>query len=175
MWHQGHVPWAHSLGHTQPPACLSESKLPSRCSNKQEASELVLWFCSLWFAGDLFKVNSWYRSAKGPEQNVTSRSCEFFHLLLFLGYELLEIMLKFTAVSLEMSLVLALSQYFHQEAQRHDAATLTSYININDQFFSRVNKQCITDIKKTFFKVEILEWLCCQNWFQFKDTQQWYI
>lgn len=48
--------------------------------------------------------------------------------------------------------------------------TLTSYININGQFFSRVNKRCITDIEKAFFKVEILECLCCQNWFQFKDN-----
>lgn len=45
-------------GLAQPPACLSEGKLPCPCSSKQEASKLMLWFCSLWCAGDPFKVNS---------------------------------------------------------------------------------------------------------------------
>lgn len=112
-WDELALALAHPPAWCGPPA----GKHPSPCLGKQEASELTLLFASLWFAADPFKVSSCYRDAKGLEQNVTTRFCEFLHLLLVLGFRLLKIMPEFTAVSLKMSCVLALSQYFCRVAQ----------------------------------------------------------
>lgn len=95
-----------------------------------EATEMRLWLFPLCLAAHPFKVSSWHKGAKGPEQNIPTRSCGFLHLLLSLWFTLLQIMPKFSAVALKMSHVLMWVAIFPSRTWV-DVTTLISHVNIN--------------------------------------------
>lgn len=124
-------PSPRAMGLTQSSSRATAQPFSSLSAHtSQEATEMRLWLFPLCLAAHPFKVSSWHKGAKGPEQNNPTRSCGFLHLLLSLWFTLLQIMPKFSAVALKMSHVLMWVAIFPSRAWV-DATTLISHVNIN--------------------------------------------